>query len=193
MADFPLLVQKVVSSLPDVLTPHTIYLVRVGQGFDLYVTDSTGQIAHKINNNDLIINELQEKINFLENKMNQGKWLDNICLNGKEVITSSRKYMSAQYLLNRTLNLGDLVILRFKVTYDNGGNNNCFLRPYIAGQTPFSNITIRSANEEIFEAATKVATNNADNCFARFYSFPNTSANTATTTIHWLEVYVFQV
>lgn len=49
MADFPLLVQKVVSSLPDVLTPHTIYLVRVGQGFDLYVTDSTGQIAHKIN------------------------------------------------------------------------------------------------------------------------------------------------
>lgn len=49
MADFPLLVQKVVSSLPSVLTPHTIYLVRVGHGFDLYVTDSTGQIAHKIN------------------------------------------------------------------------------------------------------------------------------------------------
>lgn len=49
MADFPLLVQKVVSSLPSVLTPHTLYLVRVGTGFDLYMTDSTGRIAHKIN------------------------------------------------------------------------------------------------------------------------------------------------
>lgn len=49
MADFPLLVQKVVSSLPSVLTPHTLYLVRVGTGFDLYMTDSTGRIAHKLN------------------------------------------------------------------------------------------------------------------------------------------------
>jgi hypothetical protein len=44
-----LLVQKVVSSLPATLDPNTIYLVRVGVGFDLYVSDSLGQIAHKSN------------------------------------------------------------------------------------------------------------------------------------------------
>ncbi len=49
MADYPLLAQKTVSSLPSTLTANTLYFVRVGNGFDLYMTDSTGQIAHKIN------------------------------------------------------------------------------------------------------------------------------------------------
>lgn len=40
---------KVVSSLPDPLEPNAIYAVRVGEGFNLYVSDSTGSIAHKIN------------------------------------------------------------------------------------------------------------------------------------------------
>lgn len=51
MADFPLLTQKTVSALPSQLEPNTMYFVRVGAGFDLYMSDATGQVAHKINQN----------------------------------------------------------------------------------------------------------------------------------------------
>lgn len=40
---------KVVSALPTVLVPDAIYLVRIGNGFDLYCSDATGNIAHPIN------------------------------------------------------------------------------------------------------------------------------------------------
>ncbi|MDO4897053.1 MAG: hypothetical protein Q3971_06795 [Moraxella sp.] len=40
---------KTVSALPSPLTPNTIYAVRVGAGFDLYVSDMTGAVAHKMN------------------------------------------------------------------------------------------------------------------------------------------------
>lgn len=42
-------VSKVVSTLPDPLAANTVYAVRVGAGFDLYISDSTGTVAHKIN------------------------------------------------------------------------------------------------------------------------------------------------
>lgn len=42
-------ITKVVSALPATLTPNTIYAVRVGAGFSLYISDSTGAIAHAIN------------------------------------------------------------------------------------------------------------------------------------------------
>lgn len=41
--------EKVVAQLPNTLEPNTVYHVRTGEGFDLYVSDSTGTIAHKIN------------------------------------------------------------------------------------------------------------------------------------------------
>ena len=41
---------KVVSNLPQQLEPDTIYLVRTGNGFDLYCTDATGSIAYQIGN-----------------------------------------------------------------------------------------------------------------------------------------------
>jgi len=44
--------RKEVSALPATLTPDTIYAVRRGTGFDLYISDSTGLIAHKVNNTD---------------------------------------------------------------------------------------------------------------------------------------------
>lgn len=47
MANFH--VEKVVSALPPILVPNTVYVVRVGEGFDLYVTDSTGAVAHREN------------------------------------------------------------------------------------------------------------------------------------------------
>lgn len=40
---------KTVSALPGTLTPDTAYFVRAGEGFDLYCSDSTGSIAHKVN------------------------------------------------------------------------------------------------------------------------------------------------
>lgn len=41
--------RKEVASLPSKLEPDTIYYVRTGNGFDLYVSDATGAAAHKIN------------------------------------------------------------------------------------------------------------------------------------------------
>ncbi|WP_394424747.1 hypothetical protein [Vreelandella stevensii] len=41
--------EKVVASLPDVLAPDTVYYVRTGEGFDLYVSDATGAAAHPLN------------------------------------------------------------------------------------------------------------------------------------------------
>lgn len=41
--------RKVVSALPTPLEPDTLYAVRVGEGFDLYISDNTGTLAHKVN------------------------------------------------------------------------------------------------------------------------------------------------
>ena len=42
-------VSKVVSSLPGTLTPNTVYAVRVGAGFSLFISDMTGATAHALN------------------------------------------------------------------------------------------------------------------------------------------------
>lgn len=42
-------VEKIISTLPSQLQPNTMYLVRSGEGIDIYVSDSTGSIAHKHN------------------------------------------------------------------------------------------------------------------------------------------------
>lgn len=42
-------IDKVLSSLPGTLVANTVYAVRVGTGFDLYIVDSTGSIAYQIN------------------------------------------------------------------------------------------------------------------------------------------------
>ena len=49
MANQPLQVIKAVSALPSPLAPNVFYLVRVGQGYDLYATDTTASNAYKIN------------------------------------------------------------------------------------------------------------------------------------------------
>jgi hypothetical protein len=40
---------KTVVTLPETLEPNTIYAVRVGEGFDFYLSDLTGAIAYKSN------------------------------------------------------------------------------------------------------------------------------------------------
>ena len=41
--------RKEVAALPSLLEANTIYVIRTGMGFDLYITDNTGSIAHKLN------------------------------------------------------------------------------------------------------------------------------------------------
>ena len=43
--------QKVISSLP-ALQANTLYFVRTGDGFDLFCSDQTGSVAHKLNDGD---------------------------------------------------------------------------------------------------------------------------------------------
>lgn len=43
------LVRKEVSALPTPLAANTVYYVRTGIGFDIYVSDSTGSVVHKSN------------------------------------------------------------------------------------------------------------------------------------------------
>ena len=45
---------KEVVNLPSQLEPDAVYFVRVGNGFDLYVSDATGAMAHKVNAGDLM-------------------------------------------------------------------------------------------------------------------------------------------
>lgn len=42
-------VRKVISALPDPLEASCLYFVRTGAGFDLYLSNSVGTLAHKIN------------------------------------------------------------------------------------------------------------------------------------------------
>jgi hypothetical protein len=44
---------KVVSSLPSELEKDCIYLVRVGEGFDLYAVDKSGLLVYKLNKSAL--------------------------------------------------------------------------------------------------------------------------------------------
>lgn len=41
--------EKIIAALPPVLEPSTLYCVRAGTGFDLYLSDVTGGMAHKVN------------------------------------------------------------------------------------------------------------------------------------------------
>lgn len=49
MADKILRFVKVVAALPSPLSANTFYSVRVGEGFDMYLTDTTGSVAFKLN------------------------------------------------------------------------------------------------------------------------------------------------
>lgn len=49
MAETPVRYEKVIGELPETLSPSTYYQVRIGEGFDLYLSDSTGSVAHKLN------------------------------------------------------------------------------------------------------------------------------------------------
>jgi hypothetical protein len=91
---------KVISTLPSQLEADSIYAVRVGVGFDLYITDTTGSIAHKVNEitSSGILNKLVEVDG-------QGSGLDADLLDGYEwtdfaLATSNVEILYAQKNLN---------------------------------------------------------------------------------------------
>lgn len=58
-------VQKVVGNLPSRLAPSTFYAVRVGGGYDLYLSDSTGATAHRLNN-PAVLSDVERRMLVLE-------------------------------------------------------------------------------------------------------------------------------
>ena len=58
-------IEKVVGSLPDPITASTLYFVRVGLGLDIYVSDSDGMVAHKVNTDgdQVLLTRLHELYN----------------------------------------------------------------------------------------------------------------------------------
>lgn len=53
---------KVVAALPSPLEPDSIYYVRVGQGFDIYVTNGSGVVVEYSLNATLAVEEIQQQI-----------------------------------------------------------------------------------------------------------------------------------
>ena len=55
-------IEKVVGKLPEPITASTLYFVRVGLGLDIYVSDSDGMIAHKVNTdqNQVLLTKLND-------------------------------------------------------------------------------------------------------------------------------------
>ena len=55
-------IEKVVGRLPDSITASTLYFVRVGLGLDIYVSDSDGLVAHKVNtdSDQVLLTKLHE-------------------------------------------------------------------------------------------------------------------------------------
>ena len=46
-------IYKEIGSVPNTFGSDSIYAIRTGPGFDLYMTDTTGSVAYKINNTNV--------------------------------------------------------------------------------------------------------------------------------------------
>lgn len=51
MTDFK--IYKEISTVPSNISSDSMYAVRVGPGFDLYLSDTTGSVAYKINSTSI--------------------------------------------------------------------------------------------------------------------------------------------
>ncbi len=79
-------IDKVVSSPPDPLEANTVYAVRVGGGFDLYITDSTGTTAHTLNSSGTgTTNSIAQLRNSGQTtNLNHGTSWQNIAIDGHQ-------------------------------------------------------------------------------------------------------------
>lgn len=81
-------IDKVVAALPTPLDADTVYAVRTGVGYDLYISDNTGSVAHALNDNKpsgsvaILINDsfVQQTITGIANILTTSKvqcWVGN--------------------------------------------------------------------------------------------------------------------
>ena len=87
-------VTKILTALPATLAPDTMYFVRVGQGFDMYVTDTLGDTAHTSNNVKI------NKIDYMQSDVEDGYVYARYKLHGVDVI--SRFDKTVAYATNIT-------------------------------------------------------------------------------------------
>lgn len=71
-----LTVTKTVGSLPAVLTPNTFYAVRVGTGYELYLSDTTGQVAYPLNQQAVSDDTIQSQLDEINAELARQKGFD---------------------------------------------------------------------------------------------------------------------
>lgn len=76
---------KELSTLPQTLEANAFYAVRVGVGFDLYLTNGLGQIAHKINSSSTL--------NDLTDVDTTNSVINDILVNTQEGLWESKPYL----------------------------------------------------------------------------------------------------
>lgn len=106
---------KVIAQLPSVLEPDCLYYVRVGQGFDLYLTDHTGSIAYKSNVDDIVTSNLNRLDKTGRNSVSEE--LENVIKLCKDNNLPLSSNVQATFLLTRDLNLRELTVDLPNVTF----------------------------------------------------------------------------
>lgn len=106
---------KVIAQLPSVLEPDCLYYVRVGQGFDLYLTDHTGSIAYKSNVDDIVTSNLNRLDKTGRNSVSEE--LENVIKLCKDNSLPLSSNVQATFLLTRDLNLRELTVDLPNVTF----------------------------------------------------------------------------
>lgn len=129
--------EKYVSALPSTLVGDTIYYVRTGAGFDVYVTNSTGTIvAYPLNEPSSItdiyskINSFLISLNFLSTddfEYRANKKFKIVSVDNPDSVTYTISVEGTAYTLGNTINLYDDIL----VTTDSVGflNLNCEVVP----------------------------------------------------------------
>lgn len=84
---------KVVSSLPETLEKNSIYYVRVGEGFDLYVTNNLGVVTAKKLNYNLDTTNFTQNLSSADDTMQKAfETLDKLSLNASNMIVNTDNF-----------------------------------------------------------------------------------------------------
>ena len=71
MTDFR--IYKEISNVPTEISPDSMYAIRTGPGFDLFLSDTTGSIAYKINDSLKVSEELGNTLELKTDGLYSGK------------------------------------------------------------------------------------------------------------------------
>lgn len=116
-------VGKVLSSLPGTLVANMMYAVRVGVGYDLYITDSTGSIAYKQNApDDVIVANVQSGTTYTNVAGDCGKEIQMTSATANTVYIDASVASAGKYLIVRQCGAGQTTIAFISgTTYQKSG------------------------------------------------------------------------